>query len=309
MTGRGGASGFILMFTSIEEEVIYMRYRAALLAAGTAVAGLAAAASIHVLPAEAATTTPTKVLVIVEENHGLTASRAGMPYLASLGNKYAYGTQFFATTHPSLPNYLAIAGGDSFGVSTNSEPVPSPKVGQNSSVFGQGIGKGKTAKVYNESMIGNCSSVWQGGYVTKHNPWPYFGKERTLCRQFDIPATTFLANAAASTLPNAGMLIPNLSNDAHNGTLAKADSWLKARLPTVLASSDFTSGRLTVIVTFDEDSNNQIFTVVMNAGMTKHGAIATRLNHYAITGYYEHVLGAPLLRNATTGLAPAFGLR
>lgn len=264
-------------------------------------------------PAHAATVPPTKVLTIVEENHSYAQAKAGMPYLMSLANKYAYGSNFHAVTHPSLPNYIAIAGGDTFGVNTDKEPVPSPKIGTNHSVFGQAITGGKKAKIYNESMKSNCSNVWGGGYAGKHNPWLYFGSERTQCQSFDVPATGFLNDAKSNLLPNAGMLIPNQCNDAHNCSLSVADGWLKARLPTVLASSDFTSGRLTVVVTFDEDdrntSTNQILTVVMNAGMTKHGAVTTNLSLYSLTGYYEHVLGAPLLRKAVAGFSTAFGLQ
>lgn len=283
------------------------------------VAALAALSVLAVMflprsePADAATVAPAKVLTIVEENHSYAQAKAGMPYLMSLANKYGYGSNFHAVTHPSLPNYIAIAGGDTFGVSTDKEPVPSPKIGTNHSVFGQAIAAGKTAKIYNESMKSNCSNVWGGGYAGKHNPWLYFGAEKAQCQSFDIPATTFLSDAKSNLLPNAGMLIPNQCNDAHNCSLSVADNWLKARLPTVLASSDFTSGRLTVVVTFDEDdrntSTNQILTVVMNAGMTKHGAITTNLNLYSLTGYYEHALGVPLLRKATIGFSTAFGLQ
>jgi phospholipase C len=265
-----------------------------------------------VRPADGATVAPTKVLTIVEENHGYTQAKAGMPYLMSLANKYAYASNYHATRHPSLPNYIAIVGGDTFGVTTDKEPVPSPHIGQNHSVFGQAIIKGLKAKLYNESMKSNCSNVWGGGYAGKHNPWLYFGSEVAQCKSFDVPDTTFLSDAKANALPNAGMLVPNQANDAHNGSLATADNWLKARLPTVLASSDFTSGRLTVVVTFDEDggtSANTVLTVVMNAGMTKHGVVTTNLTHYSLTGYYEHVLGVPLLRNAATGFNTAFGLQ
>lgn len=282
------------------------------LAACSAVAALVAIPAT-VPPAGAATSTPTKVLTIVEENHSYAQAKAGMPYLMGLANRYAYATNFHAIRHPSLPNYIAIAGGDTFGVTTDKEPIPSPHIGNAPSVFGQAIGRGLTARSYEESMVGTCSATSGGGYAPKHNPWVYFGAEAAQCRSFDVPATGFLADAAANRLPNAGMLVPNQANDAHNGTLATADNWLKARLPTVLASSDFTSGRLTVVVTFDEDarntSTNQILTVVMNAGMTKHGPVATSLDLYAVTGYYDHVLGGPLLRKATTGLAGAFGLQ
>jgi len=51
------------------------------------------------------------------------------------------------------------------------------------------------------------------------------------------------------------MLIPNQCNDAHDCSLGTADGWLKNRLPNILASSDFTSGKLAVVVTADGDGN------------------------------------------------------
>jgi hypothetical protein len=277
-------------------------------------AALAALAALVLVPSAAgATVAPTKVLTIVEENHSYSEARAGMPYLTRLANRYSYGRNFHAVAHPSLPNYIAIAGGDTFGITTDREAIPSPKIGTHHSVFGRALAAGKTAKVYAESMSGHCSSVSGGGYAPKHNPWVYFGAEKKACQKYDVPATSVLADAKANALPNVGMLVPNQANDAHNGTLATADNWLKARLPTVLASSNFTSGRLTVIVTFDEDdrntASNHVYTVVLNAALArKHKVVTTSLNHYSITGYYDHVLGLRLHRKARSGFARAFRL-
>jgi phosphatidylinositol-3-phosphatase len=250
----------------------------------------------------------------MEENHSYSQARAGMPYLTHLAKRYGYARRFHAVAHPSLPNYIAIAGGDTFGIKTDKEAIPSPKIGSHHSVFGRALAAGKTAKVYAESMSGRCSGASGAGYAPKHNPWVYFGAERRSCQKYDVPATSFLADARANALPNAGMLIPNQGNDAHNGTLARADQWLKARLPTVLGSSNFRSGRLTVIVTFDEDgrntAGNHVYTVVLNAALAgKHEVVTKRLSHYSITGYYGHVLGVRLHRKAKAGLARAFRLQ
>jgi acid phosphatase len=278
---------------------------------------LAAVAGLLLAPpasAAAKPKKPTKVLVVMEENHSYAQARAGMPYLKKLAKRYGYATRSHAVAHPSLPNYVAIAGGDTFGISTDTEAIPSPKIGKRHSVFGRALAAGKTAKVYAESMSGTCSSASGSGYAPKHNPWVYFGAEKKACRKYDVPATKFLAAAKANALPNVGMLVPNQANDAHNGTLATADQWLKARLPTVLSSSNFTSGRLTVIVTFDEDdrdtATNHVWTVVLNAALAgKHKVVRTRLNHYSLTGYLEHVLGVGLHRKAKAGFSRAFGLQ
>lgn len=282
-------------------------------AAPSASSAPSASAAPSASSASAATAAPTKVLTIMEENHSFSEARAGMPYLTSLAKRYSYARHFRAVSHPSLPNYIAIAGGGTFGVKTDTEPIPSPKIGSHHSVFGRALAAGKTAKVYAESMSGSCSGALGGGYAPKHNPWVYFGAEKKSCSTYDVPATSFLADAKANALPNAGMLIPNQGDDAHNGTLAAADNWLKARLPTVLGSSNFRSGRLTVIVTFDEDDrntpSNHVYTVVLNAALARqHEVVTTRLNHYSITGYYDHVLGLRLHRKAKAGLARAFRL-
>jgi len=57
----------------------------------------------------------TKVLTIVEENHGYDQMLAGMPNLKSLATRYGYATNYDALTHPSLPNYLELAAGPTFG--------------------------------------------------------------------------------------------------------------------------------------------------------------------------------------------------
>jgi len=69
--------------------------------ATTVVEGAQATARPHV----------TKLLVFVVENHSLQQMRRGMPWLDHLARRYGYATQYRAITHPSLPNYLAIAGG------------------------------------------------------------------------------------------------------------------------------------------------------------------------------------------------------
>jgi len=254
----------------------------------------------------------TKVLTIVEENHSLEEMKAGMPFLYSLAQRFSYANNYVAIRHPSLPNYLAIAGGDTFGVTDDAGPASHPLSSQ--SVFGQAIAQGRTAGVYAESMSGNCTQSGNGGYAVKHNPWPYFVDERALCNVFDTPETEFAVAVGANALPNAGLLIPNLCNDAHDCSLGTADGWLKNRLPNILASSDFTSGKLAVVVTADEDDNtsgNKVLTVVLHASLDgSHKVVSTALTHYSLSRFYSQATGASPLRKAAAApdMAEAFGL-
>ena len=64
----------------------------------------------------------------------------------------------------------------------------------------------------------------------------------------------------------SGSLSPSLVHDAHDASLAAADAWLEQQLTPVLKSTDFTSGKLVVVVTADEDdkhSGNVVLTSVL----------------------------------------------
>jgi hypothetical protein len=129
--------------------------------------------------------TVTKLLVFVVENHSLDQMRSAMPFTAALGKQYALATTYRAVTHPSLPNYLAMTGGSTFGV-TDDHPPASHTTDQ-PSVFGQALSLGKTAKVYAEGMPSNCATEDSGEYAVKHNPWAYYLTEHrparsTTCR-------------------------------------------------------------------------------------------------------------------------------
>jgi hypothetical protein len=256
---------------------------------------------------------PTKVLVVIEENHSYAQMKSGMPYLFGLSKKYGYATHWTAITHPSLPNYLAISGGSTFGVTDDKPPAAHrADVGSARSVFDQAIGAGKTAKTYAESMPSNCRLTNYSSYAVRHNPWTYYGASRSRCRAHDGPWAPFAAAAKGNRLPNVGFLIPNLCHDAHSCRLATADNWLKKNLPAVLASRDFTSGKLVVIVTADEDdrrSGNKVLTSVLAARL-KGKVVTSSLTHYSLTRYIAQVLGVTPLKNRKTApdMKAAFGL-
>ncbi|MCU1346148.1 MAG: phosphoesterase, partial [Acidimicrobiia bacterium] len=181
---------------------------------------------------------PTKVLTIVVENHSLDEMRRQMPYSYGLAQRFAYASGYSAITHPSLPNYLAMAGGSIFGVHDDAGPSVHPLEGP--SVFDSALAAGKTARVYAEAMTSNCSTKSTGRYAVKHNPWAYFTQGRAACAAHDVPAGTVAAGAlhddiANGTLPNAGMLIPDVCDDGHDCPLSTADHYLAGWLTPILA--------------------------------------------------------------------------
>lgn len=252
----------------------------------------------------------TKLLVFVVENHSLDQMRADLPFTFGLAETYGYATHYAALTHPSLPNYLAMAGGDTFDI-TDDQP-PSAHELHGATVFGQALALGRTAKVYAEAMPVDCATDAAGRYAVKHNPWPYFVDEKGSCQRYDVPLTELAGDVDAGRLPNAGMVIPDLCNDAHDCDLSVADGWLRDHLGPVMRGPDWRSGRLIVVVTADEDDHNQgnlVLTALLHPSL-QGVVVDTPLTHYSLTRLYDEVLGAPPLGAAAdaASITTAFGL-
>jgi phosphatidylinositol-3-phosphatase len=264
---------------------------------------------------QSVTPTVTKVLTFVEENHSLSQMQLGMPYTYGLAKQYGYATNWSAITHPSLPNYLAMTGGSTYGVTDDGSPASHRVRGPNA--FGEAIAAGNTAKSYQESMTSNCLLTNSGRYAVKHNPWAYFTDDRTNCAKFDVPSGTTTSGAlhndiVSGTLPNVGEVTPNLDNDAHDGSLLAADNWIKSWMTQIFASADWKSGHLAIIITADEDNGsqgNRVLTTVIHPSQN-HRVVSTALTHYSWTKAMTDLAKAPCLGagcNAADAVI-AFGL-
>lgn len=253
----------------------------------------------------------TKLLVFVVENHSMDQMQQEMPWLDGVAQTYGYTTDYRALTHPSLPNYLAMAGGDMFGVTDDHPPSAHPIDAP--SVFGQALDAGRSATVYAESMTEPCQRDDDGLYAVRHNPWTYFTAEQRLCLEHDLPLPALAQDVASGRLPNVGLVVPNTCSDAHDCPLSRADDWMRQYVGPVLAGPDFASGHLAVVVTADEDDkehDNRILTVVAHPSLD-HAVVDTELTHYSLSRAYAEAAGIDPLANAADApsLLSAFGLR
>src|SRR5215469_8898327 len=94
------------------------RLLALTVAAAWAVSGASAALAS---PAPATAGHYDHVFVIVEENHGFTdvIGNSAAPNLNALASQYGVATSYFAVSHPSEPNYVALLGGSTFTVASD----------------------------------------------------------------------------------------------------------------------------------------------------------------------------------------------
>ena len=192
------------------------------------------------------------VVLVVEENHSFSEviGNASMPYLNNLATNYGVATQYFADTHPSIGNYFMLSTGV---VVTNNEAVPPPPV-KIDNVIRELLAANKTWKSYAESLP---SVGYLGGdvypYAQHHNPFVFIDDANVPAQVNNIvPFQPQFANdLAAAQLPNFSFVVPNQLNNAHDGTLAQADTWLKTNIDPFVTSPTFQKDGLLIIV-FDE---------------------------------------------------------
>jgi phosphatidylinositol-3-phosphatase len=254
------------------------------------------------------------LMVIMEENKGYGAtlgSCAADPYYCSLAASYATDTSWYGISHPSAPNYVAFVSGGTQGVSSDCTP-PSCGPFNVPSLGGQLTAAGIPWRAYMEGMPSACSAVASSGlYAEKHNPFLYFNDVRSAsnCTTVEQPYPGVAGLVSALTgagAPDFVWITPNLAHDMHDGSVAAGDAWLRANLAPVLASSWFTAGNATVIVTMDENdaastpAGGQVPMVVISSKAKGMGAVTTHGNHYGALRSIEETYRLGLLGGAAS---------
>ena len=216
-----------------------------------------ASQSAH-LPATAASASPVPafkhIFVIVMENkdyRSIVGSEQA-PYMTSLARQYGIATNYYGIRHPSLPNYLALTGGDTFGITSNCTDcfVNAPNL------VDQLETGGKSWKAYMEDMpspcfVGDAAPL----YKQKHNPFIYYDNVRTNAARCNkiVPLTQLAADMQANTVPNFVWITPNMCNTMHDCSVGTGDTWLKTWVPAILQSPAWKDNGA-LFITFDEGS-------------------------------------------------------
>ncbi|MFZ0808039.1 MAG: alkaline phosphatase family protein [Candidatus Sulfotelmatobacter sp.] len=249
------------------------------------------------------------VVLIVEENHSFAdvIGSSSMPYLNSLAQKYGLAAQYYANAHPSLPNYFMLTVGQTETTDDNFAGVIS-----DDNVVRELVKAGKSWKVYAESLP---SAGYMGNdvypYLRHHNPFVYFSDVQNSSAQTAniVPFTQFATDLGNNALPQYSFIVPNVLDDAHDGTLAQADAWLQQNIAPLLASSAFqTSGLL--VITFDEsdasdnaNGGGHIATVVVSSKAKTNYTSQTFFQHQSTLRLTLAALGVDAFPGAA-GTAP-----
>ena len=231
---------------------------------------------------------PSHVFVVVMENRSYEQALAG-GYTAQLAAKYGVATNYHGVSHPSLPNYLAMTSGSTWGVTDDGyHSLPASGLGQ------QLTQAGIPWRAYMEGMSRTCfASPYP--YALKHNPFPYYGGK---CPAEVVPFSTFAADIAAPDAPRFAWISPGLCNDGHDCSTAVADKYLAQLVPAILATAAFQENGA-LFITWDEgyDSANHVLMLVIRPGGV-HQESSAYHDHYSLLATIEDRLGVPRLGQA-----------
>ncbi len=201
-------------------------------------------------------TPPSKhVVLVMEENqsYSTVVGNTGVwPNLNLLINQGALPTNYYANTHPSIGNYFMLTTGQ---VLTNDDY--STTVWDVDNIARRMLSSGVSFKVYAEGITQGYLGGNTGLYVIRHNPFAMLSDvadSPQVANAVICPFSQFAIDLANGALPEFSYIVPDLNDDAHNGTPQQADSWLQANVVTPLSSySAFQAGGDGIlIVDFDE---------------------------------------------------------
>jgi phospholipase C len=219
------------------------------------------------------------------ENRNYDQAMAG-GYTAQLAAVNGVAANYHGVSHPSLPNYLAMTSGSTWGIADDGyHSLPLTGLGT------QLTGAGVSWRAYMEGMTTSCFST-KYPYAVKHDPFAYYGGR---CPAEVVPFSQFGIDAQSGNLPQFVWITPGLCNDGHDCSTAVADRWLSQVVPQIQATPAWQHDGL-LIITWDEGENaaNHILTLVIRPG-GQHATSNQYYDHYSLLATIEDRFGVARL--------------
>ena len=244
-------------------------------------------------PASAAAATPAvahydHVFLVIEENHGFAdiIGNASAPHINSLAKTYGLATKFFAEASPSAGNYVAMVGGDFFGISDDN-PYYTHTLDK-PSLMSQLDAAHLSWKGYFQGMPypgfrgvcypDRCDGVpdFSAVYAGKHNGIPYFKSVQDSPAEFAkmVPIQQ-LSNDLTTNPPTFGYIVPDQCHDMHGAPpycmdaatpggpndrhlVSVADGYVAQLVQQITSAPFWSQGNNAVVITFDEGADGDV---------------------------------------------------
>jgi phospholipase C len=199
-----------------------------------------------------------RVIVVIFENREFdqVIGNSRMPRFNGLSKQYTLLTRYYAIKHPSLPNYLALVSGETFGIDSdctdcfvNARSLPD--------LLEAG---GRSWKTYQEGLPrAGFKGSSSERYAIKHNPFLYFDairNDQTRCRRSVVPLNQLDTDLKEGQLPDFAFIVPDLCHSSHDCDLKVTDVWLGRIVDSIMNSPAFDQNSL-LVLTFDEGTTNE----------------------------------------------------
>ena len=238
------------------------------------------------------------------EDFGSVIGNTGQaPYLNSLLPRGSLLADSFAEEHPSDGNYLALAGGSTFGVPLTDPLEINPRYTIPARNIGDLLGAAhQTWKEYLQSANGPCDDTVHGYYWDDDLPMTYFADVRDrpgFCSAHLVPLQALRTDlASTATTPNFAWLGANDCADMEGCGIRAGDEFLAAEFGAIERSPAWRTQRSLAIITFDEDGYDhehpaqRVATLVLGSRGVRQGYVShVRYTHYSLLRTIEAALG------------------
>jgi acid phosphatase len=257
---------------------------------------------------------PGRVAVLVLENRSFeqVIGNPHAPFLNRLARRYALATDYYAVGHRSLPNYIALTGGDTNGINDNCTRCDTERP----NLLNQLDAAHVSWRAYFEGLRPGAKLIDRTlRYNPHYNPFGYYerveGSRKARERIGSFAALRH--DLAHRTLRPFSWIAPDVYHDGHNGTLRAADRFASRLVPQVLRAL---GSRGVLYVTWDEGPDTdlrgpngapgggRVALIAAGALARRHTEWSTAANHYSLLKTVETQFGVPLLRNAALPSTP-----
>ncbi len=230
------------------------------------------------------------IVLVMEENKSYSAvvGDSAWPNLNQLIANGALATNYYANSHPSIGNYFMLTTGQLLTTNDSSKTVWDVD-----NIARRMLAANIPFRIYAEGIAQGYVGGDTGAYLVRHNPFALLsdvGGNPAVANQTIWPFTQFATDLANGTLPEFSYIVPDIYDDAHNGTAQQADLWLQTNVVIPLSNtpSFAPAGDGLLIVGFDEAADSDTTNGGGHVACVFWGPIAKTGYTQSSTTLYQH---------------------
>ena len=239
-------------------------------------------------------------VVVLMENHDLADIYGPATYMTQLADQYAFSQHWQSITNPSQPNYIAILGGSTFGVSGDGNH---PNL-NHPTIVDIVENSGHTWKAFAESAGGSgCGLNPPRG--EDHYPFLSYttitGNSARCANLVSGGPTEVTAALNAGT--NFIWLTPTDNHNMHDNSVSSGDSWLQSWVPGLLSA--MAGKKAALFIMYDEGYASPPLIYAGFSGPATKTAYKSSVsyNHYSLLKLLEDVWGGGNVGQGDVGAA------